>query len=870
MKDKIFSKIIPLFFLFYLLIPPLTAEEQSIDEFISQIQKDLENKDIPAYLKAFSPALRDAEKTAVEDIFKVSKIDRITFHRATKDFQERDQAKAYFQVLYENDYSTIIEIWRLFLSKMDKEWQIEEKDVVGALRRLYKIKIPSDRVERVKSFEVKHVDIRLSFEDAFLFYDNIPGLETALIVIGKGQLSFFPSHPREQHQLQLIYKNKVLQQRLEYVYLRFSDSFFRNNIKIEKASPENLKTVSQKDIEKACSIFDKHYKNSFTIENSLNQELLSFIPQEKQTVFVFKGDEKDPLTYIYSPFVEEEVTLINVKKEKLINLYSPQEEQGKKKLFISFDQKYDIESYKIDIDFNPKISYLSGKASIEISSKIGHLDSIKFKLNPQLQILRIFDEDKNELFYTQDKLRKLLYIYFVQPNSNKKSYQIEIFYRGKMKLPEQMADVIAQTHIPTEKIVVPRRYRTFLFSQLAYWYPAPSDVDYFKARLKIIIPPEYTCVATGELKEYGRLEEVERVEEIEKMGSSVYVFETMYPVKYLAFIIGKFSKAFEDSELLPLDIFISSNRGFQKKEILEATKDILEFYQARFGPFPYEKLSIIQRYWTYSGGHSPPSFVILNELPTLPTGKKYREGESPVNFTRWKEYYIAHELAHQWWGQGVTWTSYHDQWLSEGLAQFSTILYIREKRGEGIFSHILRKFSSWTEKKSVWGPITLGSRLSHSDFDAFQSIIYDKTSLVLNMLMEILGEELFFQGLREFFHNHKYGAARTRDFIETMERISKKDLKTFFDGWFDSHLLPEVKVSHAVKRSQDGYLLKFRIIQRKGHFVFPLRLEWKEKGQRIVKKVIIQEKTEDFEFQSEEKPERIKINPDKAVPGKFS
>jgi hypothetical protein len=511
------------------------------------------------------------------------------------------------------------------------------------------------------------------------------------------------------------------------------------------------------------------------------------LPQGEQAVFEFKAKGKDPLTYIYSPFAEEKVTLMDLKKDKLINLYSPPEEEGKKKLFISFGQKYDIKSYQVDIDFSPKQSYLSGKASIEISSNVGRLESVKLRLNPQLHILRINDEHKNELFYTQDKLRKFLYVYFVQHPSPQNSYRIEIFYRGKLGLPKQTLGVLPQSQFEMgKKIIVPLRYRTYLFSRSPYWYPAPSEGDYFKARLKIIIPPEYTCVATGELKEYGKLEEVERVEEIEKMGSSVYVFETRYPVKFLAFIVGKFSRAIEDSEFLPLDIFVSSNWRFQKKESLEWAKDILEFYQARFGPFPFEKVSIVQRYWTQTGGHSLPSFIILNEFPNLPSGRKYRERESPVTLTRWKEYYIAHELAHQWWGQGMAWASYHDQWLSEGLAQFSTILYIRERRGEGIFSQILQKFSAWTEKKSVWGPITLGSRLSHSDFEAFQSIIYNKASLVLNMLMGILGEEMFFKGLREFFHNYKYSAARTRDFIETMERISGRDLKIFFEGWFDS------------------------------------------------------------------------------------
>jgi len=394
-RAKFFLRIISLFFFFCsLFITQVSAQEQSIDEFILQVQKDLESHDIPAYLEAFVPALREAEKVALEDKVNISEIDKITFHRASKDVQKKDRVTAYFQVLYENDYSAMIETWRLFLSQMDKEWQIEKKDVVGELKSLYKIKIPSDRVERVRSFKVRHVDIELSFEEASLFYDNIPGLETALIVIGKGFLTFSPSIPREQHQLQLIYKSKVLQESLEYAYLRFSDDFFHNNIKITKASIQDSRPVSKPEIDKARSIFDRHYARSLAIENSLNKELLSFVPQDEQAIFEFKGEDIDPLTYIYSPFAEDKVTLINIKKEKLISLYSPQEE-GKKKLFISFGQKYDIKSYKIDIDFNPKMSYLSGKASIEISSKVGRLDSIKFKLNSQLQILRIFDEEKN-------------------------------------------------------------------------------------------------------------------------------------------------------------------------------------------------------------------------------------------------------------------------------------------------------------------------------------------------------------------------------------------------------------------------------------------------------------------------------------------
>jgi hypothetical protein len=94
----------------------------------------------------------------------------------------------------------------------------------------------------------------------------------------------------------------------------------------------------------------------------------------------------------------------------------------------------------------------------------------------------------------------------------------------------------------------------------------------------------------------------------------------------------------------------------------------------------------------------------------------------------------------------------------------------------------------------------------------------------------------------------------------------------FFDGWFNSHLLPEIKATHTVQKHEDGYLLKFKFIQRQGQgpFVFPLWLEWREKGQKVTKKVIIQEITEGYEFQLKEKPEKIKLNPRNAFPGKIS
>jgi aminopeptidase N len=604
--------------------------------------------------------------------------------------------------------------------------------------------------------------------------------------------------------------------------------------------------------------------------------LLSSLPQGDETVIGFKGKKLGTFTYIYSPFSEEEINLHRWKDKRSIILYSPVTDVKKKKLFITFGEMFDVKKYQIDIDFKPRRSFISGKAIVEIESNVTNLSSVKFKLNPELDVLRIYDEERRELFFNRDKLRNILYVYFIRPPPQKKPYSLEIYYRGKIKLPTETADIVTGTYIhegSDQNVTydyVPSQPDTFLFSKRSNWYPSPpNDDDYFKARLRVIVPPKYQCVSNGELIEQSRLNEVEKVEEIETTGNSVYIFETKNPLKYISFIVGKFITVEEDFDSIPYRHFYAPGVSFQRKGLLNTAKNIVQFYESIFGLFPYEKLSIVRRPWTTTGGHSPASFIVINELYGAQDPSLLAKVGSPVDLSRWKEYFMAHEIAHQWWGQSITLKTYHDQWLSEGLAQFSSILYLKEKYGDGVFSYILKKFSQWSEKKSKWGPIILGARLSYHDFKAYQAIIYNKTALILNMLKDFLGEELFFQGLKEFFEKYKYGSASTHNFIKTFEEISGKDLTLFFKKWFYSWLLPEVKISHSLQEGEEGYILKLKITQLKDTFVFPLQIEWKENGEKVRKKILIDEKDEEFEFQLSAKPRKIKINPDKAVPGKF-
>ncbi|MFP4081469.1 MAG: M1 family metallopeptidase [Candidatus Aminicenantes bacterium] len=859
--------ILPLLCLF--IFSPAAAQQENIDGLINNLQHSLREKDVSAYLENFHAALREDEERKIRTFFERFQLESASLFKARRGVKEDKEAHIYLKVLFQSHYAVVIENWQLALIRKDQLWRIKEKKLAGEPRRLYKLKIPSPRAERVRLIEIEHVDINLIFRDAAVFYDNIPELETALLIIGNGHLHFSPSDKNEKHQLEMLYKKKFLKDKLHYVYLRFSDYFFHNHIRIVREEDEKKRRISEAEMNEAYSLFVKHYPRSFTIENSLNGELLSFLPQGDETVFEFDGRKIGKFSYIYSPFAREEVNLFQWKEEKIVSLYSPAAGENKKKLFLSFGRMFDVQDYIIDIAFDPEDYYLSGKAKIGVKAAVPSLDGVKFKFHPDLEILRIFDEQRRELFYTQDKLRKILYVYFLKPPSKGETSYIEIYYRGKLVPPKQIADVVAVPQFHDDALLAPSNYDTYLYSQSSYWYPSPPDEDYFRVHLKIIIPPDYACVSNGVLVEKTRLNGVEKVEGIEKIGNSVYVFKSEFPVKYISFLVGKLTEIEKSEEPLPLAFLKCSRLRYSPRWILDETREILRFYQDKFGPYPYEKLTIVQRIWPTSGGHSPASFIVLNELPQFLGKRNVINSRSPVDFSRWKEYFIAHEIAHQWWGQGVTWKTYHDQWLSEGLAQFSSILYLREKYGDGILPSILKKLTRWTEKKSEWGAITMGSRLSYFDFKAYQSIIYGKSSLVLNMLKEIMGEEMFFEGLRKFFDDHKYGGASTHDFIRTFKEISDYDLTLFFKGWFDSHQLPEVKVKHSLLKRGGKYLLRFTVAQRRNLFVFPLWVEWKQDGKEITRKLLVDKRESTFDFELDDRPTKIKVDTKKAVPGEF-
>ena len=249
------------------------------------------------------------------------------------------------------------------------------------------------------------------------------------------------------------------------------------------------------------------------------------------------------------------------------------------------------------------------------------------------------------------------------------------------------------------------------------------------------------------------------------------------------------------------DVSVESS-GMLKRRALELsaiTQDVLKFYGTLLDDMPYQTftLAVVER--STPGGHSPPYFAALSQPPPA-TPIAWRT--DPAYFSDFPEFFVAHEAAHQWWGQAVGWKNYHEQWLSEGFAQYFAALYSERLHRKDVFDHVISQMTRWTIDKSDQGPVYLGYRLGHlkNDSRVFRALVYNKGALVLHMLRRLVGDEAFFPrraavlldlAVQEGGHRRLEGRVRSRSRIGSLDR--------FFERWIYGAALPQLKFSYKIE-----------------------------------------------------------------------
>ena len=206
----------------------------------------------------------------------------------------------------------------------------------------------------------------------------------------------------------------------------------------------------------------------------------------------------------------------------------------------------------------------------------------------------------------------------------------------------------------------------------------------------------------------------------------------------------------------------------------------LEFYCRLIGPYPYEKLANVQSK-TIFGGLENASCIFYSENSV--TGKGNAEN------------LMAHEIAHQWFGNSVSENDWHHIWLSEGFATYLTAVYQEKTYGKEKFDEVMKSarnqvlgFSSGSPKPVVDTTVTDLMKLLNPNS-------YQKGAWVLHMLRRELGDDLFWKGMRLYYESFRNKNALTNDLQKIMEMVSKKDLGKFFNQWLFVAGQPDLKIT---------------------------------------------------------------------------
>jgi aminopeptidase N len=292
-------------------------------------------------------------------------------------------------------------------------------------------------------------------------------------------------------------------------------------------------------------------------------------------------------------------------------------------------------------------------------------------------------------------------------------------------------------------------------------------------------------------------------------------------------------------------VFTSPRQTQSARHLAERTADIAQFYQSLVGDSPYRTFAVAMIESMQPGGHSPAYFAVLDQpLPTAPVTWR----DDPAAFSRFPDFFIAHELAHQWWGQAVGWRNYHEQWLSEGIAQYFAALYAQHERGDETFASVLRQMRKWSLDESDQGPVYFGYRVGHirADGRAFRAIVYNKGAVVLHMLRRLLGDDAFFQGLRRFYAVSRYDKGSTDGLRRAMEAESGQKLDRFFDRWIYGSTLPRVKFTSRVEHAPAGDELVLHFEQIGEVFDIPVTVAVQYADRRVNVVVPVTEQTVDM------------------------
>ena len=477
------------------------------------------------------------------------------------------------------------------------------------------------------------------------------------------------------------------------------------------------------------------------------------------------------------------------------------------------NKKIDVSHYEFTVTINDSASLIEGKARI-IVKFLDNCNSVEFDLK---------NTDNNG--YGMKVTRVSLSNSALQWNHVNDRLSINL--PKSTKPDDNLEFLIEYSGIPSDGLIISRNKfgnRTFFadhWPDRAHNYLPCMDHPYDKASVDFIIkaPDKYSVVANGKLIEESDLKG--------QMSLTHWSEPAPLATKVMAFGAAQFAvKLAGEVNNIPVWSWVYPENRLEGFSDYAVAVRPLEYYSGVIGPYPYEKLANVQSKTIY-GGLENAGTIFYSERSVTGLGKS--------------EGLIAHEIAHQWFGNCVTEADWHHVWLSEGFATYLTALYFEATQGKDRFEAEMKKaretvlkFSERNKKPVVDTTIT-------KLMDLLNPNSYQKGAWVLHMLRNKIGNEPFWNGLKLYFERFHNSNALTSDFISIMEEVSGANLDSFFKQWLYTGGQPELNISHGAITNTGT--AEITIVQKQeSPFEFDLELLIRDKSGEEIEKISVKER----------------------------
>jgi len=353
-----------------------------------------------------------------------------------------------------------------------------------------------------------------------------------------------------------------------------------------------------------------------------------------------------------------------------------------------------------------------------------------------------------------------------------------------------------------------------------YWFPCydyPND----KATSEVVATVRDELVVVSN----GRLEGVS--EDRGKRTKTFHWRETLPHSSYLIVLVaGEYAVLQDQYQKIPLLYYVYKEQVEDARRTFAKTGEMLEFFEKTIGiSYPWEKLAQIIIDDFMWGGMENTSAITLNAVTIL-------DRRADLDFS--SDDVISHEIAHQWWGDLVTFRDWPDMWLSEGFADYFEAMFKEYDKGLDEFQYErMQSAIAIRRAEEILGRKPIVSQ------GGFTANTYAKGGWVLHMLRNMLGDETFLRGLRYYLRGHEFQCADTHELERAIEDATGWNLDWFFEQWVYKAGYPQLEVSRSW--DADRGVLSIRVRQKQemdslcGVFKFPLDIECRTKaGNKLV------------------------------------